>query len=142
MSSKPPRKRPSRNLWVREQESRPCRRCGAEPGQQCAATSGARSSTPHAERFNDARRAAGETGSLQVEGLLTDRSSPPDAPPEGRYRVTIRVERPDGQFVTSSREIPADLMAAPLSEELAYLAAGDIAGQFLSAYRRAAELPE
>lgn len=73
---------------------------------------------------------------------IRDRKPPPGAPPEGKFRVTIRVERPDGQFVTSSREIPADLMTRPVSEELAYLAAGDIAGQFLSACRRAAELPE
>ena len=64
-------------------------------------------------------------------------------PPAGKFRVTIRVERPDGQFVTSSREIPAGLMAEGVAgEELAYLAAGDIAGQFLGAYRRAAELAE
>lgn len=49
-----PRKSAPRKPWVREQESRPCRRCGAEPGHQCVTASGTFAVRPHAERFIDA----------------------------------------------------------------------------------------
>src|ERR1039458_3519025 len=35
-----PRKSLARNLGIREQESRPCRRCDAGPGRQCVTASG------------------------------------------------------------------------------------------------------
>lgn len=56
----------------------------------------------------------------------------------GKFRVTIRIERPDGQFVTSSRLVPDDLMARPdLAQQMM---TDDITAGFVQAYRRAAEL--
>ena len=33
-------------------------------------------------------------------------------PEPGKFAVTIRIERGDGQFVTSSRLVPADLLTS------------------------------
>lgn len=54
-----------------------CRRCGAQPGQQCVTSSGTRAPMVHAERRNDARRAEGQTAGLEQEGMYTDRFPPP-----------------------------------------------------------------
>lgn len=51
---RPARCKPARDPWVREQESRTCRRCGAEPGHQCVSASGITSQDPHVERYYDA----------------------------------------------------------------------------------------
>ena len=48
-----PRTGAARKQWLREQESVPCRRCGAEAGQQCTRASGTISFRPHAERADD-----------------------------------------------------------------------------------------
>lgn len=49
-----PRKGAPRSPWIREQESRACRRCGAEPGHQCVTTVGTFAMRPHMERYYDA----------------------------------------------------------------------------------------
>jgi len=51
-----------------ELESRPCRRCGAEAGQPCETRSGILAEIPHAERYNDADKAAGSTHRPLREG--------------------------------------------------------------------------
>jgi hypothetical protein len=58
----------------------------------------------------------------------------------GKFRVTIRIERPDGQFVTSSRLVPDDLMARPGPDLAQQMVTDDITAGFVQAYRRAAEL--
>ena len=63
-------------------------------------------------------------------------------PEPGKFAVTIRIERSDGQFVTSSRLVPADLMTRPEPDLAQQMVTGNIADQFVAAYRRAAELPE
>ena len=66
-------------------------------------------------------------------------------PTPGKFRVTIRIDRPDGQFVTSFREVPADLLSpgGGADEGAAQdWAVRDIGAAFVDAYRRAAELPE
>jgi hypothetical protein len=70
--SRPRRTGPARNDWTREQETRPCRRCGAEPGHQCVTASGTGAPVPHAERFNDALAADGKPPGL-VEGWSLER---------------------------------------------------------------------
>ena len=52
--TRPERRGPARDPWIREQESVKCRRCGAEPGRQCVAGSGAFCQQPHLERYLDA----------------------------------------------------------------------------------------
>ena len=54
----------------------PCRRCGAEPGQQCVTSSGTTAPVVHAERRNDWRRAEGQTAGLEAEGMHMDRFPP------------------------------------------------------------------
>ena len=54
----------------------PCRRCGAEPGQQCVTSSGTRAPLPHAERRNDWRRTEGQMAGLELEGIHLDRFPP------------------------------------------------------------------
>ena len=76
MSRLPPRKGLARNPGTREQESRPCRRCGAEPGQQCVTATGTGAPMPHAERRNDSRRAEGGGAYLEQEGMFLDRFPP------------------------------------------------------------------
>ena len=73
MSGNLRRKGSARDLDTRERESRPCRRCGAEPGRQCVTSSGTGARFPHAERRNDSRRAEGYTGLLETEGWLLGR---------------------------------------------------------------------
>ena len=63
-------------------------------------------------------------------------------PPPGKFRVTIRIERPDGQFVTSSRLIPGDLLVRPEPDLAQQVVTDNIADAFVAAYRRAAELSE
>ena len=64
-------------------------------------------------------------------------------PPAGKFRVTIRVERPDGQFVTSSRLIPDDLIApGPDTSVMQDWAVGEVGSAFVSAYHHAAGLPD
>jgi hypothetical protein len=63
-------------------------------------------------------------------------------PPPGKFAVTIRVERPDGQFVTSSRLIPGDLLIRPEPDLAQEIVTDHIADAFVAAYRRAAELAE
>jgi hypothetical protein len=79
-----------------------------------------------------------------IPASIRDRKPPPDAPPEGRYRVTIRVERPDGQFVTSSRLLPDNLLGSGGADDgiAQDWAVREIGAAFVGAYRRAAELPE
>lgn len=48
-----PRQGPSQSSWLAHQEAVTCRRCGAEPGEQCRTASGTVSWRPHAERFQD-----------------------------------------------------------------------------------------
>ena len=48
----------ARSPWLREQESITCRRCGAEPGQQCVTTAATFAMRPHRERYYDAGGAA------------------------------------------------------------------------------------
>lgn len=74
---------------------------------------------------------------------LGARILPPGAPPPGKFRVTIRIERPDAQFVTSSRLIPGDLLTdpGPDSSQITPVME-DILGAFVSAYHRAAELAD
>ena len=66
--------------WRAEQESRPCRMCGSEPGRTCVTPSGDVRRKPHAERWNDAmaakgepftRRPEGRTGRRNFDGSLT-----------------------------------------------------------------------
>jgi hypothetical protein len=54
-----------------------CRRCGAQPGQQCITSSGTAAPMVHAERRNDWRRAEGQTAGLEQEGMYMDRFPPP-----------------------------------------------------------------
>jgi hypothetical protein len=61
-------------------------------------------------------------------------------PDASHFMVTIRIERGDGQHATSSRLIPADLMAQSRTVKLAVVR--DISEGFMQAYERAAELPE
>ena len=78
-----------------------------------------------------------------IPASISDRKPPPGGLPEGRFRVTIRVERPDGQFVTSSRDIPADLLDGPFIDDPRPSVYGlEISRAFLAAVRRAAELPD
>ena len=71
---------------------------------------------------------------------MTEITSPPA---EGKFLVTIRIERPDGQFVTSSRLLRDDLLSVPLSMAAEQdWAVREIGAAFVGAYRRAAELPE
>lgn len=63
-------------------------------------------------------------------------------PPPGKFRVTIRVERPDGQFVTVSRLIPGDLLLRPEPDSVQEIVTENISDAFVGAYRRAAELPD
>jgi hypothetical protein len=75
MTSPHPRKRPARDAATRELESRICRRCGAQPSQQCVTASGSGAPMSHAERRNDSRRAAG-IADLEHEGMFQDRFPP------------------------------------------------------------------
>lgn len=52
---------------LRELETRPCRRCGAEAGQHCETASGTPAPWAHAERMNDSAIAAGKPPGF-VEG--------------------------------------------------------------------------
>ena len=64
-------------------------------------------------------------------------------PPPGKFLATIRIERPDGQFVTSSRLIPDDLIAPGADHgAMQDWALREIGAGFVSAYHRAAALPE
>jgi hypothetical protein len=60
-------------------------------------------------------------------------------PEPGKYLITIRVERPDGQFVTSSRLVPAGLLLEPRLVQGE--AIREVGNEFIRAYRRAADLP-
>ena len=72
--------------------------------------------------------------------VMTEITSPPA---EGKFLVTIRVERSDGQFVTSSRLLPDDLLTSGGDDGLSQdWAVREVGAAFVSAYRRAAELPE
>lgn len=60
----------------------PCRRCGAQPGQQCVTSAGTRAPMVHAERSNDWRRAEGQAaGMMEAEGTQMDRFPPPEEVP-------------------------------------------------------------
>ena len=62
--------------------------------------------------------------------------------PEGKFLVTIRIERGDGQFVNVSRYVPDDLLTTGGDEGIAQdWAVGKVGDAFASAYRRVAELP-
>lgn len=63
-------------------------------------------------------------------------------PGPGQYAVTIRIDRPDGQFVTSTTLVPGDLMSRPEPDLAQQMATDKIAAGFVQAYRRVAELPE
>lgn len=78
-----------------------------------------------------------------IPASIRDQKPPPGAPPEGKFRVTIRVERPDGQFVTSSRLVPADLLTSGGDNGIDQdWAVREVGAAFVGAYKRAAELPE
>ena len=71
---------------------------------------------------------------------MTEITSPP---PDGKFLVTIRIERSDGQFVSSSRLIPGDLLKGDSNDtRLWYLATAEMGAKFVSAYERAADLPD
>ena len=84
----------------------------------------------------DASRAAAVK---QMTGRLGDMTPGP-----GQFAVTIRIDRPDGQFVTSTRLVPSDLLGdgEGIDTRLWYTATAEIGAKFVSAYQRAAELPE
>lgn len=65
-------------------------------------------------------------------------------PGPGQFAVTIRIDRPDGQFVTSTRLVPDDLLGdgEGIDGRLWYTATAEIGAKFVSAYQRSAELPE
>ena len=66
-------------------------------------------------------------------------------PKPGRFTVTVRIERPDGQFITATRTVPDNLLApgAGADEGIAQdWAVREIGSAFVAAYRRAAELPD
>lgn len=63
-------------------------------------------------------------------------------PEAGTFRVAIRIERPDGQFVTSETTVPADLMTAIDRGVTRHAETTKVMAGFVDAYRRAAELPE
>ena len=66
----------------------------------------------------------------------------PRRTPEGKFLVTIRVERGDGQFVNVSQYVPDDLLAAGDEEfGMRDWAVREVEVAFVSAYRRVAELP-
>lgn len=99
MAQSPRRKGLSRNPWVRDQESRPCRRadCKAEPGQQCVTFSGVIATKPHAERWNDAMASKGiqfqplgEGHWVSGRGPFPSRKRP--EPPVSRYDPGIVAE--------------------------------------------------
>ena len=61
---------PHKGTWRVEQESRPCRRCGATTGQTCVTSNGNIRRGLHAERWNDAMEARGEPFKRRPEGRL------------------------------------------------------------------------
>ncbi|HEV2452010.1 MAG TPA: hypothetical protein VGS62_08790, partial [Streptosporangiaceae bacterium] len=64
-------------------------------------------------------------------------------PPPGKFAVTVRIERPDGQFVTSSRLIPDDLITSGGDKSaMQDWTLREVGSAFVSAYHRAAELAE
>lgn len=63
-------------------------------------------------------------------------------PGPGQYAVTIRIDRPDGQCVTSVTLVPADLLERANPDLAQEIVTAKIAGGFTDAYRRAAELSE
>lgn len=63
-------------------------------------------------------------------------------PGPGQFAVTIRIDRPDGQFVTSTTLVPSDLLDRADPDLAQQMAASKVTAGFVSAYRRAAELPE
>ena len=67
-TSSKPRRGLARDPWRRDMESRACRRCGAGTGEQCITATGTWTDSPHAERWNDAKRARGEQFYPQQEG--------------------------------------------------------------------------
>ena len=76
---------------------------------------------------------------IQLADLVPDGT----VPEPGKFRVTIRIERSDGQFVTSSRLIPNDLLSAGDDRGIMQdWAVREVGGAFVSAYRRAAALPD
>ena len=69
---------------------------------------------------------------------MTEITSPP---PEGKFLVTIRVERSDGQFVTSLRLLPDDLLKSGGDDGLSQdWAVREVGAAFVGAYKRAAEM--
>lgn len=83
----------SRSPRRRDLESRPCRRagCGAQPGKGCVTFRGEPASWPHAERWNDAKRAGGEPFYPRQEGHWVSGAGPfPKRSP--------RPERPAGDY--------------------------------------------
>lgn len=95
-----PRRGPSRNPWVRDQESRPCRHpgCDAQPEQQCVTVSGLYNDRPHTERWNDAMAAKGlpfqprqEGGWVRGMGPFPGRK-PRREPPPSRYDPGVVAE--------------------------------------------------
>jgi hypothetical protein len=57
MTRKQKRVKAARNPWTADQESRPCAKCGAQPGQQCVTRDGHAVNMPHMSRFYAAERA-------------------------------------------------------------------------------------
>lgn len=95
---------PSRDPWVIELESRPCRRaaCGARPHEHCVTISGITATFPHAERRNDARRAEGRPFWPEQEGHWVPWAGP-------RPKRIPRPERPASDY-------PADDIAWLLNQ--------------------------
>lgn len=59
-----PRRGLALDPWTREQESRPCGTCDAEPGRQCVTASGTGAPLPHLARYEEAREAQRQAGTL------------------------------------------------------------------------------
>lgn len=62
----------------------------------------------------------------------------------GKVRLTVRLERADGQFVTSTTTVPDDLLDdTGMNRHVRHdLARDEAADGFSEAYRRLMELPE
>jgi hypothetical protein len=57
----------------------------------------------------------------------------------GKFLVCIRIDRANGQFVTSYTQVPADLLSRPDEQQVV---TDKIANGFAAAYIRVAQLPE
>lgn len=63
-------------------------------------------------------------------------------PEAGQFAVTIRIDRPDGQFATSTCLVPGDMMTSIDRGVVRHMVTDKVMAGFVSTYQRAAELPE